>query len=87
MLLAIDLSNTNTKFGLYPDDGGEDAHPLYLWRISTNRDRTADEWWVLLATLLHEAGHHPEEIRAVAISSVVPQVLVQCAISARAICL
>lgn len=77
MLLAIDLSNTNTKFGLYPDDGSEDARPLYLWRISTNRDRTADEWWALLATLLHEAGHQPEEIRAVAISSVVPQVLVQ----------
>ena len=27
MLLAIDLSNTNTKIGLYADDAGEDARP------------------------------------------------------------
>jgi type III pantothenate kinase len=77
MLLAVDLSNTNTKFGLYPDDAGEDARPLHIWRISTNRDRTADEWWVQLTTLLHAAGHEPAAITAVAISSVVPQVLVQ----------
>ncbi len=77
MLLAVDLSNTNTKFGLYPSDGREDARPLHLWRISTNRDRTADEWWVQLTTLLHAAGPQPEEITAVAIASVVPQVLVQ----------
>lgn len=77
MLLAIDLSNTNTKFGLYADDGGEGARPLHIWRVSTNRDRTADEWWVQLETLLRAAGHEPAEVTAVAISSVVPQVLVQ----------
>lgn len=77
MLLAIDLSNTNTKFGLYADDAGDGARPLHLWRISTDRVRTADEWWVHLATLLRTNDHAPEEITAVAISSVVPQVLVQ----------
>lgn len=77
MLLAIDLSNTNTKFGLYADDAGEEARPLHLWRISTNRERTADEWWVQIATLLHASGHEPAVVTAVAISSVVPQVLVQ----------
>lgn len=77
MLLAIDLSNTNTKFGLYPDDAGDDARPLHLWRVSTNRDRTADEWWVQVSTLLQAAGHAPSDVSAVAISSVVPQVLVQ----------
>jgi type III pantothenate kinase len=77
MLLAVDLSNTNTKFGLYPSEAGEDARPLHIWRISTNRDRTADEWWVQLETLLRAAGHAPTDLTAVAISSVVPQVLVQ----------
>ena len=77
MLLAIDLSNTNTKFGLYAADAEDDARPLYLWRIATNRERTADEWWVHLASLLAAAGYRPEAITAVAISSVVPQVLVQ----------
>jgi type III pantothenate kinase len=77
MLLAIDLSNTNTKIGLYPDDAGEDARPLEIWRISTDRVRTADEWWVQLAALIRAAGHEPSKVSAVAISSVVPQVLVQ----------
>nr|MDQ6907880.1 type III pantothenate kinase [Chloroflexota bacterium] len=77
MLLAIDLSNTNTKFGLYADDAGEDARPLHIWRIATERGRTADEWWVQLSTLLRETGHAPSAVSAVAISSVVPQVLVQ----------
>ena len=77
MLLAIDLSNTNTKFGLYADDAGEDARPLHLWRIATERGRTADEWWVQVSSLLRAAGREPSDVSAVAISSVVPQVLVQ----------
>ncbi len=77
MLLAIDLSNTNTKFGLYADDADEDARPLHIWRISTERGRTADEWWVQLSSLLRTTGHEPSDVSAVAISSVVPQVLVQ----------
>ncbi len=77
MLLAVDLSNTNTKFGLYADDASEDARPLHLWRIATERGRTADEWWVQVSSLLHTAGHAPSDVSAVAISSVVPQVLVQ----------
>lgn len=77
MLLAIDLSNTNVKIGLYADNAGEEARPVQQWRISTERARTADEWWVHLLTLLHAAGHEPAAIKAVAISSVVPPVLVQ----------
>jgi len=77
VLLAIDLSNTNTKFGLYADDAVEDARPLHIWRIATEGGRTADEWWVQLSTLLRAAGHAPSDVSAVAISSVVPQVLVQ----------
>lgn len=77
MLLAIDLSNTNVKIGLYPDKAGDDARPVQQWRIATDRARTADEWWVQLLTLLRTAGHEPTAITAVAISSVVPPVLAQ----------
>jgi type III pantothenate kinase len=77
VLLAIDLSNTNVKLGLYPINAGEDARPVQQWRISTERARTSDEWWVQFLTLLQSAGHEPRAITAVAISSVVPQVLVQ----------
>ena len=38
MLLAIDVGNTNTVFALYR---GEE--PVGQWRLSTNRDRTAEE--------------------------------------------
>ena len=59
MLLAVDLSNTNTKIGLYADDAGDDARPLHIWRISTNRERTADEWWVTSRRSSRRPGTRP----------------------------
>lgn len=74
MLLAVNINNTQTKIGVYPDDAGEDARPAHLWRLATDRARTADEWWVALATLLTTAGYDAAGVRAVAIASVVPPV-------------
>jgi len=74
MLLAVNINNTQTKLGLYADDAGEDARPLYLWRLATDRARTADEWWVALATLLASANIAPAQVTTVAIASVVPPV-------------
>jgi len=74
MLLAVNINNTQTKLGLYADDAGEDARPLYLWRLATDRARTADEWWVALATLLTSANVAPAQLTTVAIASVVPPV-------------
>lgn len=60
MLLAIDISNTNTKLGLL--DGDElVAH----WRISTVWERTADEYRVLLRGLLSDVVPHDAAIAAV----------------------
>ena len=70
MLLAIDVGNTNTVFGLFAADGDLVAS----FRISTARDRMPDEWYAMLAALLGTAGLAGSEIRSTIISSVVPGV-------------
>jgi type III pantothenate kinase len=69
MLLAIDVGNTNTVFALHDGKAivGE-------WRCRTERQRTADEYFVWLQQLMEFAGLKPD-VRSVVISSVVPQVL------------
>lgn len=69
LLLAIDMSNTGIKFGLYPL-GGDTLRAR--WRIATIREKTTDEYAMLLAELCRHAGLALESIRAVIISSVVP---------------
>lgn len=72
MLLAIDVGNSDTKLGAFVPEGtaGRLAH---TWRIETARRRTADEFGVLFGTLFRFAKLDPADVRAVAISSVVPQ--------------
>jgi type III pantothenate kinase len=69
MLLAIDVGNTNTVFALH--DG---TAIVGDWRCRTERQRTADEYFVWLKELMEHAGLKPE-VRSVVISSVVPQVV------------
>jgi type III pantothenate kinase len=47
VLLAVDVGNTQTVLGLYPDGGLTDH-----WRLATERSTTADELGVVLAGLL-----------------------------------
>ncbi len=70
LLLAVDISNTGIKFGLYP------LHSDTLrarWRIATEREKTADEYAMLLSNLCQHAGLHLPDIADAIISSVVPQ--------------
>lgn len=69
MLLAIEVGNTNTIFGLYAG-----AELLTSYRVSTARDRMPDEWYAMLAALLASSGLGPAEIDGAIISSVVPGV-------------
>ncbi len=69
MLLAVEVGNSNTLFGLY---GHEDDQLLRSWRLSTNRDRMGDDWLALLAALFTADGRALSEIDAVILSSVVP---------------
>jgi type III pantothenate kinase len=69
MLLAIDVGNTNMVFALH--DG---ERVVAEWRCSTERQRTADEYYVWLRQLMDLNGI-PPQVRAVVVSSVVPQVV------------
>jgi type III pantothenate kinase len=67
MLLAIDLSNTGIKLGLY-----EGRALRARWRIATAREKTADEYAMLLATLCEHNALALSDITDVIVSSVVP---------------
>ncbi len=67
MLLAIDVSNTNIKFGLYNDTAMQ-KH----WTVSTARQRTTDEYAMVLCDLLLHAGYRFSDIDDIILSSVVP---------------
>ncbi|HZC06275.1 MAG TPA: type III pantothenate kinase [Ktedonobacterales bacterium] len=69
LLLTIDVSNTGIKFGLYPTDGG----PLRArWRIATVREKTTDEYAMLLSQLCAHAGIQLDQICDVIMASVTP---------------
>lgn len=69
MLLAIDCGNTNTVFSIW--DGTEF---LATWRTATEHQRTADQYYVWLSTLM--AFQKIEaEITDVIVSSTVPRVV------------
>ncbi len=72
VLLAVDVGNTDTKLGLFADARNSLTLEKH-WRIGTSRTRTADEFGMLFTTLLRIAGIAVERVRAIAISSVVPQ--------------
>lgn len=68
MLLCIDIGNTNIKLGLFDDSEQICCH----WRIATERSRLADEYAVLILSLLATEGLKLQDINGCAISSVVP---------------
>ena len=67
MLLAIDVGNTQTVFGLR---SGENW--LGQWRVATEPERTADELAVLVDRLLALRDHSIEDVKAACLSSTVP---------------
>jgi type III pantothenate kinase len=70
MLLAVEVGNTNTTFGLFASAG----ELTTAYRLSTGRERMPDEWFAMLAALLASDGHKLAEVDGVIISSVVPSV-------------
>ncbi len=67
MLLAIDVGNTNTVFGVY-----EGTQLVHRFRLATDPERTGDEYAVLLRALLVAEGIEPARIDAIVLGSVVP---------------
>ena len=69
MLLAIDCGNTNTVFSIWTG-----SEFISTWRIATDQQRTADQYYVWLSALM-TLGHIQVEITDVIISSTVPRVV------------
>ncbi len=73
MLLAFDVGNTDTKLGFFARDVAGSLRLSKEWRVGTALRRTADEYGMLIADLLRFADIPAAAVRAVVVSSVVPQ--------------
>lgn len=71
MLLVFDIGNTNIVLGVY-----HGTELLHHWRVSTDRQKTSDEYAMLINNLFQFVGIEIKQIKAVAISSVVPPLTV-----------
>jgi type III pantothenate kinase len=68
VLLAVNVGNTNTVLGVF-----RGSELQWQWRMSTQRERTADELAVLFGQMLeHHDLSFSRQITGVVISSVVP---------------
>lgn len=67
MLLAVDIGNTNIVAGVFKDDALK-RH----WRISTSKEKTSDEYGLIISGLIASAGLTAKDITGAIICSVVP---------------
>jgi type III pantothenate kinase len=67
MLLALDVSNTTIKAGVFQRDT-----LVADWRFATERARLADEYGMLLLSLFEASGVKAGDVTGVSISCVVP---------------
>lgn len=67
MIFVMDVGNTQTTVALF-----EGERLVHCWRLTTARQRTPDEWGALLKSLFHIHDLDMNDVRGVAISSVVP---------------
>ena len=70
MLLVFDVGNTNIVLGVYEED-----KLIVNWRVSTDRQKTSDEYGMLIHSLFTYRKISPQKIKAVIISSVVPPLM------------
>lgn len=68
MLLAVDVGNSNLKFGLFAETQLREQ-----WRIRTQIGRTADEYAIQIGALLARSGLNFDHIDGCVIASVVPR--------------
>ena len=67
-ITVIDIGNTNLVIGLY-----DDSQLLSSWRVHTDKNRTEDEYFVVISSLLLSIREDLENIAIAVLSSVVPQ--------------
>ena len=71
MLLVIDIGNSNIVMGTYVD-----KDLMKHWRVSTDRQKTGDEYGMLINDLFRYQGIELSDIKDIIISSVVPPLVV-----------
>ncbi len=71
MVLIIDVGNTHTVYGLFDNNGVL----LNYWRKRTDISNTSDELGLFVYEMLKYEGVSKEDIKDVAVSSVVPNVM------------
>ncbi len=67
MLLAVDIGNTNIDIGAF-----EGKELRATWRLATDVHKLADEYAVILLSLLPQQGLSPSDIKQAVICSVTP---------------
>ena len=73
MLLAIDVGNSNTVFGMYKlGSNGTAAEMLANWRMTTPSGQTTDEFGTTLRSLFAQRGFELSVVDGIVVSSVVP---------------
>ena len=73
MLLVFDIGNTNITVGIFETGASKDPRKAKkVWRISSLRNQTADEYAIMLMDMFHYSGINASDIKFAAASSVVP---------------
>lgn len=67
MLLAIDISNTSIKAGIFQSE-----NIIAHWRVATERHKLLDDYAMLFLDLIRAHGITPDKITGVVMSCVVP---------------
>ena len=70
MLLVIDVGNSNTVLGIYQGDELKKD-----WRVGTDKNRTVDEYAMLINNLFSLSGLSFSDLDDVIVSCVVPPML------------
>ncbi|WP_040213807.1 type III pantothenate kinase [Clostridium polynesiense] len=70
MILLVDVGNTNIVVGLYSD-----GKYITRWRLSTDANKTSDEYSIQLMQLFNQNSLSTEDVEGIIISSVVPNIM------------
>lgn len=70
MLFVLDVGNTNTVLGLFDQE-----KLMYKWRVKTDREKTEDEFAVLVRSLFEVHDLKLDVVGDMIISSVVPSIM------------
>lgn len=69
MLLAVDCGNTHLCLGIFQGEA-----LLRSWRLSTDPNKTEDEYLALLSQLFSQQGYDLSQLHGMILSSVVPSI-------------